>query len=115
MTRRSAVEQQSCNLKPLSPLSLIHRAVIQASQKYTPDASPVLVLNETLIHAGVSSNGHPVESFPAGLEKAKEEAAEACLAVQSEDAPASVLQKCIDLSVEAAALSDRTVTSEQSF
>lgn len=65
--------------------------------------------------AGVSTNGRHVESFPAGLEKAKEEAADACLAVQDEDAPASVLQKCIDLSVEAAALSDRTITSEQSF
>lgn len=56
-----------------------------------------------------------MESFPAGLEKAKEEAADACLAVQDENAPASVLQKCIDLSVEAAALSDRTITTEQSF
>lgn len=62
-----------------------------------------------------SSNGRPKEQrYPEGLDQAKEDAMKACIAVHgSEDLGA--LKKCIDLSVEAAALGDNTIVSGQSY
>lgn len=52
--------------------------------------------------------------FPEGLDKAKEDARLACLAVNGEE-DLCALQDCIELSLEAAALSDSTIVSEQSY
>lgn len=67
----------------------------------------------------VEGNGYGVgkpkeRRYPEGLDKAKEEAVEACIAVHgSEDSDA--LKKCVELSVETAALGDNSVVSEQSY
>lgn len=57
------------------------------------------------------SNGR---KYPEGLNRAKVEATDACIAIHGED-DIGALKKCIDLSVEAAALGDNTITSEQSY
>lgn len=52
--------------------------------------------------------------FPEGLDQAKEDARLACLAVSGEEDLAG-LKNCVDLSVEAAALGDSNIVSEQSY
>lgn len=52
--------------------------------------------------------------FPEGLDQAKEDARLACLAVSGEEDLAA-LKNCVDLSVEAAALGDSNIVSEQSY
>eukprot|EP00897_Mesotaenium_endlicherianum_P000426 jgi/Mesen1/10384/ME000081S09774 len=84
------------------------------------DPVPVSALAGTNGNGSASSNGRaPVADsngvFPEGLEKAKREAAEACLAVGEGDD--SSLRECIELSTEAASLGDgvNPVLSEQSY
>ncbi|KAG0576679.1 hypothetical protein KC19_5G099100 [Ceratodon purpureus] len=62
-----------------------------------------------------NGNGRPKgQQYPEGLDQAKEDATKACIAVHgSEDLGA--LKKCIDLSVEVAALGDNTKLSDQSY
>eukprot|EP00850_Spirogloea_muscicola_P006153 SM000029S10448 [mRNA] locus=s29:251852:264982:+ [translate_table: standard] len=52
--------------------------------------------------------------YPAGVEVARQAARDACVAVLDED-DSEALKECIDLSVEAAALSDTGIVSEQSY
>jgi len=72
-------------------------------------------LVEDAVLVNGNGNGRPKgQKYPEGLDKVKEEAADACMAVHGpEDGDA--LKKCIELSVEAAALGDNTVVSEQSY
>ncbi|KAG6548708.1 hypothetical protein Mapa_009863 [Marchantia paleacea] len=53
--------------------------------------------------------------FPDGVLDAAEEARQACVAVAGDSEDYNSMRQCIELSVEAAALSDNTIVTEQSF
>lgn len=62
-----------------------------------------------------NGNGRPKgQRYPEGLDQAKQDAVDACVAVHGDD-DGDMLKRCIDLSVEAAALGDNTIVSEQSY
>jgi succinate dehydrogenase/fumarate reductase flavoprotein subunit len=66
-------------------------------------------------HYSSNGKGKSSQSFPAGMVLAKEEAAEACLAVAGDPENYDALRECIELSVEAASLGDGAVASEHSY
>ena len=65
-------------------------------------------------YVGTSRQQRVGAHFPEGLDQAKEDARLACLAVSGEEDLAA-LKNCVDLSVEAAALGDSNIVSEQSY
>ena len=73
------------------------------------------VIPPQLVTLNGNGNGRPKgQRYPEGLDQAKQEAVDACIAVHGED-DGDALKKCVDLSVEAAALGDNTIVSEQSY
>lgn len=88
------------------------QAAAQVDKFLMKDEEPV---EEDEVIVNGNGNGRPKgQQYPEGLDKVKEEAVKACMAVHGpEDGDA--LKKCIDLSVEAAALGDNTIVSEQSY
>ncbi|KAL3701002.1 hypothetical protein R1sor_019024 [Riccia sorocarpa] len=65
--------------------------------------------------SGTSSGTGRNRQFPDGVKDAAEEAREACVAVGGDGEDYNSLKECIELSVEAAALSDTTTVTEQSY
>eukprot|EP00245_Coleochaete_scutata_P001682 TRINITY_DN12105_c0_g1_i1.p1 TRINITY_DN12105_c0_g1~~TRINITY_DN12105_c0_g1_i1.p1 ORF type:complete len:2269 (+),score=508.94 TRINITY_DN12105_c0_g1_i1:124-6930(+) len=73
----------------------------------------VLVNGSVVNGNGATKNG--TAAYPEGVEDAKQQAAQACLNVLDPEADSEELNKCIELSVEAAALTDNTILTEQSL
>ncbi|KAL2650685.1 hypothetical protein R1flu_018813 [Riccia fluitans] len=64
---------------------------------------------------GASSGAGKDRQFPDGVKGVAEEARQACIAVGGDGEDSNRMKDCIELSVEAAALSDTTTVTEQSY
>lgn len=84
--------------------------------KYLMKDEPQQPAEEELVANGNGNGGaiNGQHQYPHGLDAAKEEAAKACMAVAGPE-DMDGMNKCVDLSVEAAALGDNTIVSEQSY